>query len=258
MLEHALPFLDDIAAVFASGGRTEHGHAILSCVARHTPQHDPTHLLSTGDAQFGSDLRAELITEHIDGAQAQTVQKVADCRRQVRDRELRGRRIRGAVSRQVECIHTAIGAELTQHRREETTRAAAMMQADQRRALVETAARRIGCPDMHLPETGLCIRATNMHGGRLRQRQSIAMFGLNHFEETLDFENLSWGRRSGLRFASSADESCRPNVSAIARCFYCDSSNASLGGHLRQEMDACLSFASRALAFERGNARVLR
>jgi hypothetical protein len=73
-------------------------------------------------------------------------------------------------------------AELAQHRREHPPRAAAVVQADDRHALVEAAARRIGGPQVNLSETALGIRATDMDDGRLRQRQPVAVLGLDHCE----------------------------------------------------------------------------
>ena len=59
------------------------------------------------------------------------------------------------------------------------------MQADDRQALVETAAGRIRGPQMDLAEAALGVGATDVDDGGLRQRQTVAVLGLDHFEEPL-------------------------------------------------------------------------
>src|SRR6188768_720009 len=138
MLDKTLPLFRHITAVFTSS-RGKNRHTILAVIARHAPQHHATHLLATRDTQFRSDLRAELIAEDIDAAQTQAIQEITDSGRQIGNRELGRRCIRRAMAWEIDCVDAAIGAELTQHRRKESSRAAAVMQADQRGSLVETA-----------------------------------------------------------------------------------------------------------------------
>ena len=89
------------------------------------------------------------------------------------------------MARQIRRVNAAVLTELAQHRREQAARTAAVMQADDRRALIETAARRIRRPQMNLAEAALGVRATHMDDGGLRQRQTVTMFGLDHFEAPL-------------------------------------------------------------------------
>jgi hypothetical protein len=56
------------------------------------------------------------------------------------------------------------------------------MQANDRQALVEAAAGRIGGPKMNLTEAAFGVRAADVNDGGLRQRQTVAMLGLDHFE----------------------------------------------------------------------------
>ena len=72
------------------------------------------------------------------------------------------------------------------HESYESGEPARMMQAQQWSAFIEAAAGRIGSPHVYLAETRLCVGATDMNGSRLRQRQAITMFGLDHFEDVLD------------------------------------------------------------------------
>ena len=114
----------DAAACCSSAARS------CGCVRRHAPQHHAPDLLRTRDRQFGRDQRAQLIAEHIDRAQAQAVEEIADGAGQVGDAKPCCRGIGSAVTRQVGRIDAAVVTQLTQHRREQAAGAAAVMQAD--------------------------------------------------------------------------------------------------------------------------------
>jgi hypothetical protein len=126
------------------------------------------------------DERPELIAEQVDRTQSQAVQEIPDGRGQVRHRALRAGGVGRAVTGQVRRIDAPVMPHFAQHRCEQAARAARVMQANDRHALVETAARRIGGPKMNLTEAAFGVRAADVNDGGLRQRQTVAMLGLDH------------------------------------------------------------------------------
>src|SRR5687767_2669441 len=183
-LEYALPFFGDITAVVARSRRRQvllQSRPLLRRVARRAPQHYTPYLLRAGDRQLGGQERAELIAEDIDGAHPQAIQEIPDRRGELRHRSLRTGGIGRPVARQVRRIDAAVVTQLAQHRAEQPPRAAGVMQADDGYPFVEAAAGRISGPQMNLAEAAVGVRAADVNYGGLRQRQTGAMLGLDHF-----------------------------------------------------------------------------